>query len=72
MPQITLTPEQLAKYLASEGQECPFCHKQNLRAGKVEHAYAFYQQVTCMTPECGLTWTDEYTLTGVSNVEKGE
>jgi transcription elongation factor Elf1 len=60
-----ITKEQEAKYLAEGGGICPFCHSQDITGGSVEiEGRVAYQDVSCNI--CDESWTDEYTLTGIT------
>jgi transposase-like protein len=63
-----LTEEQRAQYILEGGVSCPFCRESDLHCGEVtvDGGYCF-QNATCA--ECGATWTDEYTLTGITYEE---
>jgi hypothetical protein len=67
-----MSQDQLKAYLENNGFQCPFCGSNALDAAG-EHSHSenmIYQSVTC--PKCKAEWTDEYTLTGVTEVEPGE
>ncbi len=54
------------KYLDSNGQICPHCDSINIDVYsgiQVDSNFA-YQDVKCLS--CGKTWTDEFTLTGIT------
>ena len=60
-----LTTEQIEKYVKGGGAECPVCGSADLCADSVYwDKTGGYQQVNC--PDCDLEWTDEYTLTGIT------
>ena len=62
-----LSPEQ--KYLESGGSKCPNCDSTSITGcGPVEMDDGAWQNVEC--EDCGATWTDTYTLTGIMNYEK--
>lgn len=56
------------KYIATGGNSCLNCGSEDISGGyiEIEFSHAF-QKITCS--ECGYSWTDEYTLTSVSNIE---
>ncbi len=59
-----LTKKQIQAYLQSP-VHCPYCGSQDIvgRARDYEGNYV-YQGIKCQV--CGRTWTDEYTLTGIT------
>jgi len=62
-----MNKEQLAKYMAASGLGCPFCDSPDLHTGEMTFGYdvaKVYVPVHCN--RCSKEWTDEYTLTGVS------
>ena len=61
------TPEQ---YAQGGGQKCPNCGSTNISAdGSLEaDSRIAWQTVNCEA--CDHSWTDEYTLTGYSNLQK--
>jgi hypothetical protein len=55
-----------SKYKAGEGC-CPRCHSCEVTGSQFDTDIGITsQEVVC--DECGLSWTDEYTLTSISNV----
>lgn len=51
-------------YLNNGGHECPKCERSNLETGKMEiDAGGAFQEIVC--EDCGATWDDCYTLTGI-------
>jgi hypothetical protein len=62
-----LSDAQKAAYVASGGSECPFCggtemlgHEMNFEGGGIA------QEITC---QCGRSWWDVYTLSGMEDFE---
>ena len=63
MAKVTLTKEQLEKYLKNSN-ECPVCDSGDIEGGRVEIDDSIaWQNMTCN--DCGLQWTDLYTLKGI-------
>jgi len=58
-------------YLNGGFGKCMFCHDDDITGGPVEiDGDCAWQPVTCSN--CGATWNDLYSLSGVNNVEKGD
>jgi transposase-like protein len=60
------------EYVKEGGSRCPFCKSGNIE-GTAGFDYAgdmIFQDITCNS--CGETWTDEYTLTGITVNGLGE
>jgi len=59
-----LTAEQIKTYLAND-TKCPYCGSESLNGGERTLALGRASQaMQCDT--CGRGWTDEYTLTGIT------
>jgi hypothetical protein len=64
-----MTQEQAESYLASGGIVCPFCKSENLGGGEYEMGQGIvFLPIHCN--DCGEGWTDEYSLTGVTEIEE--
>lgn len=62
-----LTDEQIQAYLGAS-HKCPYCRSPDIVGGSYEHeGDHIYQDVKCLA--CGPTWTDEYTLSGITEME---
>ncbi len=62
-----LTDEQVQAYLKAS-HKCPYCKSQEIEGGAFDvEADHVYQDIKCIG--CGRTWTDEYTLSGITEVE---
>ena len=66
-----LTDEQVQAYLQAS-HKCPCCKSQDIEGGAFDfEGDHVYQDIKCN--RCGRTWTDEYTLTGITEPpEEGE
>ena len=63
-----LTEQQIAEYLDQGGVICPYCESLNIEGDSVEvDAGGSTQVVTCA--DCGASWYDCYTLTGIIEME---
>lgn len=64
-----MTQEQAESYLASGGTVCPMCESENLVMGQTDVAQGMvFIPVHCQ--DCNEEWTDEYSLTGITEVEE--
>jgi hypothetical protein len=64
-----MTQEQAESYLASGGTVCPMCESENLVMGQTDVAQGMvFIPVHCQ--DCNEEWTDEYSLTGVTEIEE--
>jgi transposase-like protein len=62
-----LTDEQRQAYLRAN-HKCPYCRNEDIVGGSYEYeGDHIYQDVKCLV--CGRTWTDEFTLTGITEAE---
>lgn len=53
-----------AEYLQAGGSFCPICKSSDITGGSIDmEGSKVYQTVSCL--ECGASWVDEFTLTGV-------
>lgn len=60
------THETAVKYLADGGSRCPHCGSENLEGGRVQaDGPIAWCGVSCLA--CEREWTDQYTLSGVSD-----
>ncbi len=60
-----LTKKETADYVKAGGGHCPFCNLSNLYYGDFDYeAGGIEQQVECL--DCRKTWSDEYTLSGIT------
>ena len=60
-----LTPQAIKLYVINEGSHCPFCGSLNIEGeGHDYEGNMFFENVNCNA--CGEEWTDEYTLTGIT------
>jgi hypothetical protein len=67
---IGLSAEQLARYLACGGVQCPSCGSTDISGSQFDVIEgACWQNITCQ--ECGAEWTDEYELTTVTDFVPG-
>ena len=67
-PMSRLTKAQKQAYLKAS-HKCPYCGSDNIEGG--EHDYSgdmVFQDVVCR--DCEKSWTDEYTLTGITESEE--
>ena len=63
-----ITTEQEAQYVKEGGVKCPNCSYQCIEGDNVTIDWGkAYQNVRC--PQCGEEWTDEYTLTGITEAQ---
>jgi transposase-like protein len=62
---MTLSEEQVRKFIFSGGERCPECGQDQLEGGpfQVDGSRAF-QELSCN--HCDKAWESEYTLTGVN------
>jgi hypothetical protein len=61
-----LSDEQKQAYLKAN-HKCPYCGCDDISGGSYDYdGDKVYQDVRCLHPACGRTWTDEYTLTGLT------
>jgi len=71
-PQRHLTKEEVDKYVGVHGVYCPFedCGSRNIEGyGSFDmDANSAWQDIHCN--DCGRSWTDEYSLTGVQAHEE--
>lgn len=68
MSDQTPTKEQTQTYIKAGGAKCIVCPGTNIEGGSVEiDAGGASQSVHCT--DCGASWVDEYTLSGVSQFE---
>lgn len=60
------------KYVELGGCRCPSCESDvHISGGECEIMEGgAFQEITCN--ECDATWTDQYTLTGYSDLEEGD
>lgn len=59
--------DRIEKYLASGGGNCPVCGKDNVEGSSVEiDSGIASQEIYCV--DCHSSWTDQYTLTGYSDL----
>ncbi len=59
------SPDAVQRDLAQRGVRCLYCSSEYIEGGPVEiDSGGAYQRVTCA--DCGQSWTDTYTLTGVT------
>jgi len=64
---MSLSPEQ--KYIKSGGSKCPVCDSTSITGcGSIELDDGAWQNVEC--ENCGATWTDIYTLTGITDLKE--
>ena len=55
------------KYIANDGEICPHCGSDHVRAGELSrHNDAVYADCSCGA--CESNWTDEYKLTGYTEL----
>lgn len=60
-----LSQEQRERYIQQGGPSCPFCGDLNIEGQNCEFDVGImWQEVKCLA--CGETWTDDYTLTGIT------
>jgi len=68
MPEIDVTEEIQEKYL-EDPNRCPYCDSDNINGGHIEagdnNAWRF---VSCK--DCKISWTEDFTLTGIGYVTK--
>ena len=65
---MSITKEQETQYVKEGGAKCPACGYDHIEGGDVTVDWGkAYQNVYC--PECEEEWTDEYTLTGITEAE---
>jgi transposase-like protein len=63
-----LTVEAKQKYLDTGGVKCPHCGHDDIEGSFIETgAGSASQKVMCVN--CEKSWTDEYTLTGITEEE---
>ena len=69
------TPESIAAYVSGK-TDCPVCGQCPVDGPGVEgrdspdvRGSMVYQEVACLA--CGAVWTDEYSLSGASFIQKG-
>jgi predicted Zn-ribbon and HTH transcriptional regulator len=63
-----MNQEQLNLYLSLNGTICPFCKSENIGGGDFDTGNTMvFLPIRC--DNCGKEWTDEYTLTGVTETE---
>lgn len=63
-----ITKEQKQKYLQSRGVRCPFCESDQIEGDHIDVCAAgAYQPIYCLV--CDRSWTDEYTLTDISELD---
>jgi hypothetical protein len=56
-------PMTTEEYIHCQGNKCPFCHSDDVNGGALTvDGKEVWQEVCCN--DCGLIWTDFYTLTG--------
>ena len=64
-----MTEEQKEKYLKQAGTKCTYCESEDLLAsGITNDSSCAWENITCET--CHKEWTDEYTLTGVEDIQR--
>jgi transposase-like protein len=63
---MKLTDEQRQNYLKQDGVRCPYCNTTDIESlGPAEvSSSGVFQDIHCNG--CGRNWTDEYTLTGIT------
>lgn len=65
-----LTDEQKAAYLACGGTVCPYCGCGDVEADSAEcDGTVGWANVLCRNPACKAEWTDQWTLTGIAEIE---
>jgi transposase-like protein len=64
-----LTKEKIQNYIKNNGLICPYCGSSSIHiSSEIEvHREMAYQNVKCI--DCEKEWTDEFTLTGITEVE---
>ena len=56
------------EYIESGGNLCPYCESENITGGHGEFDYDIaWRNVSCR--DCGESWTEEFTMTGVTELE---
>jgi transposase-like protein len=64
---MKLTDKARQDYIEKDGVRCPYCNNTSLEPlGQLtsNSSGGAYQDIHC--DNCGRTWTDEYTLTGIT------
>lgn len=63
-----LTEQQKKEYIANDGTKCPYCGSIHIQCEghDIDGPTALFY-TTCT--DCGKTWTDIYTLTGIAEDE---
>jgi transposase-like protein len=62
-----LTQAQREEYVKHGGISCPFCKSPDIEGSELTVDSGFcFQEIACL--ECSEAWTDEYVLTGVSEI----
>lgn len=66
---IQLTEDQIAKYVAGEGCNCPFCDSDELEGGSINiEGNNAYQGMFCHS--CNAGWDDVYVLSGIAAIKE--
>lgn len=64
-----LTGEMVEEYLENEGGYCPYCGSPLLEpCGEDYTGCNIYRKIICL--RCKMEWTDEYILTGITEMEQ--
>lgn len=65
---MSLTTEQVRRYLESKGLKCPHCRSEEITSGPILlDAETGTAEVCC--EDCDEEWTDQYLLVGINAVE---
>jgi len=64
----TFTESEAKEYVENGGRKCPKCNGEEIEGDSIEvNDNKVYQSIWCRI--CNAEWTDEYTLTGITEVE---
>lgn len=65
---MCLNQNQVEEYIRIGGAKCPYCDSEDMDSGQFQaDQYRAWQDVKCCG--CGREWTDEYGLTGITEME---
>ena len=65
---MELTEKQKELHVEEGGKVCPYCRSHGISGGAVTvEGRKAWQEVEC--DECGHIWTDEYTLSGITELD---
>lgn len=65
---MAITKEQEKKYIKEFGAVCPVCGSDQIEGGSIDIDNGMAYQ-NCYCNDCQEEWTDEYSLTGITEAE---